>query len=107
MNRFLQNVDDDGVDTTNNDQEVVVLLFLFTGLASGVIVQQLMGRTQNKVIAAVPYTVVLFLIGLAMAGYSKSYSTDEFNTSLKDWVKIDADLMLFVFLPPLVCVARA
>jgi NhaP-type Na+/H+ or K+/H+ antiporter len=95
-------IDDDGVDTSNSDAQVVVLLFMFVGLAAGVVIQQILTRTSNKVIAAVPYTVVLFLIGLGMAGYSKSFSSDEFNQSLNDWVRIDADLMLFIFLPPLV-----
>ncbi len=102
LNRILTDMTDDGVQTDAPDGQVVVLLFLFVGLGLGVIVQQIMTRTQSKLLAAIPYTVLLFLIGLAMAGYSKSYATDEFNTSLQDWVRIDADLMLFVFLPPLV-----
>jgi len=62
---------DDSVDTSSSDTQVVILLFLFLGLAVGVIMQQLMTRTTSAIVNAVPYTVVMFLIGLGLAGYSQ------------------------------------
>jgi len=93
---------DDSVDTSSSDSQVVILLFLFLGLAVGVIMQQLMTRTTSAIVNAVPYSCVMFLIGLGLAGYSQSLEDDEFNASLNEWVRFDADMMLFIFLPPLV-----
>jgi len=62
---------DDSVDTSNSDTQVVILLFLFLGLALGVIIQQLMTRTTSAIVNAVPYTVVMFLIGMGLAAYSQ------------------------------------
>ncbi len=93
--------DDDGQIVAPEDQ-VIVLLFLFTGLALGVGIQQFMTRTKSAIVNAVPYTVVMFLLGLGMAGYAQSLTSDDFNASLNEWIRIDADLMLFIFLPPLV-----
>lgn len=88
---------DDDIEDTN---PVVVLLFLFMGLGLGVIIEQFMTRT--KALSTLPFTVVLFCLGLVMATISKSNFGDEFNASLRDWIHIDADLLLFVFLPPLI-----
>lgn len=90
--------EDDDVPIDSNP--VVVLLFLFVGLALGVIIEQFMTRTKS--LSTLPFTVVLFCLGLVMATISKSHFGDEFNASLHDWIHIDADLMLFVFLPPLI-----
>ena len=49
----------------------------------------------------IPYTVVIFFLGIGIAGYSKSNLQGAFDESIQEWVRIDADLMLFIFLPPL------
>ncbi len=83
--------------------QVVVLLFLFTGLGVGVLLEQGLSHTaDNSLLRTLPYTVILFFLGLVLATLSKSHLTDEFNESLAEWCHIDADLMLFIFLPPLI-----
>ena len=92
-------------DDSNNSgiPQVVVLLFLFTGLAVGVLLEQGLSHTaDNSVLRTLPYTVILFFLGLVLATLSKSHLSDEFNESLTAWCRIDADLMLFIFLPPLI-----
>jgi len=89
-------------DSPEGFPEVVVLLFLFGGLGLGVLLEQFLSHSDSSMLSAMPYTVILFFLGLVMATFSKSHLTDEFNESLTAWVHIDADLMLFIFLPPLI-----
>jgi sodium/hydrogen exchanger 10/11 len=92
--------EEDSVGEESDSSPVVVLLFLFVSLGLGIIIEQFMSRTKS--LSSLPFTVVLFCLGLMMATISKSNFGDEFNASLNDWIHIDADLMLFIFLPPLV-----
>lgn len=90
--------DDDRGDDNNgpNDKEtepVVVIIFCFFGLLLGTVISQLLSIYGEMV----PYTVVVFLVGLLFAMSSKNGTLGE---SVKSWASIDADLMLFVFLPP-------
>ena len=92
--------EDDSLDGT---PQVVILLFLFLGLGVGVLLQQALSHTaDNSVLRTLPYTVILFFLGLVLATLSKSHLSNEFNESLSAWCHIDADLMLFIFLPPLI-----
>eukprot|EP00981_Chlorochromonas_danica_P005774 scaffold1190_cov187-Ochromonas_danica.AAC.6 len=49
----------------------------------------------------VPYTVVLFILGTLFSLADNAHGIT-FGESVSEWVNIDADLMLFVFLPPLI-----
>jgi NhaP-type Na+/H+ or K+/H+ antiporter len=94
-----------GDDADNQEQDspqVDLILFMFLGLCVGIVLEQVISRTTSSVVSNIPPTVCLFLVGLAMAGYSKAQLSDGFNESLNGWVRIDAQLMLFLFLPPLV-----
>ena len=75
----------------------VVLLFMFLGLIAGIVVLQLMSKFGERI----PYTVVIFLLGLCLAATAVS-SGGAWTDSIIAWENIDADLMLFVFLPPLI-----
>eukprot|EP01039_Chlorochromonas_danica_P001214 gene1214-1324_t len=48
----------------------------------------------------IPYTVVVFLLGAVFSLTDSKHGT--FGKSVHEWVGINADLMLFVFLPPLI-----
>ncbi|RYY84565.1 hypothetical protein EON63_09010 [archaeon] len=82
--------DDDVLGPTN------VILFLFFGLGCGIVVTQLLSYYGE----ILPYTVIMFLLGVFFSIADTNQGT--FGQSVRDWVNIDADLMLFVFLPPLV-----
>lgn len=77
--------------------EAVVLLFMFVGLTLGIVVTQLIAVYGESV----PYTVVIFLLGGILA-CSATGALGAWSDSIIDWVNIDADVMLFVFLPPLI-----
>eukprot|EP01031_Cornospumella_fuschlensis_P035805 gene35805-43429_t len=87
--------DDD--DTESNDLESTdVLLFLFFGLGIGILVTQILSHWEDTV----PYTVVIFVIGVIFSATDGHKNT--FGKSVDQWVNINADLLLFAFLPPLI-----
>ena len=88
-------------DDDNPEREInptAVILFMFFGLCLGILTLQVISRLGE----AVPYTVVIFLIGVLTSFLFKVHSNDAFEQSINDWVKINPDIMLFVFLPPLI-----
>lgn len=85
--------DDDGGD--KETEPVVVILFCFFGLMLGTFISQVLSIYGE----AIPYTVVVFLLGALFALSSKGSTLGD---SVHSWASIDADLMLFVFLPPLI-----
>lgn len=87
---------DDVIDERKNP--TVVLLFMFFSLSIGIITMQILSYFGEKI----PYTVVLFIIGIIISFSSQSRGGDTWEISINDWVNIDADLLLFVFLPPLI-----
>lgn len=97
-------INDDNAGSLN--QPTDVLLWLFIALTLGILTMQLLSIRKNSFLSSLPYTVVVFLVGVAFAAYLKykptSHGESRFDSSILDWVRIDADLMLFVFLPPLV-----
>jgi NhaP-type Na+/H+ or K+/H+ antiporter len=77
-----------------------VILFMSFGLAMGIIVMQILSKLGDPV----PYTVVIFLLGVLFS-LNNQYSTPSdsiWSDSILKWSKIDAELMLYVFLPPLI-----
>eukprot|EP01038_Epipyxis_sp_PR26KG_P010392 gene10392-13958_t len=76
----------------------ITILFLFFGLMVGLLVMQFMSIFGE----ALPYTVLVFLVGVIFATVSLDGRADTFSQSVTDWSNIDAELMLYVFLPPLI-----
>lgn len=75
---------------------VVVILFMFFSVALGVVTEQFLTRFHVDL----PYTVVLFIIGIIIALSRREDSP--LGESTKLWVSIDPHVLLFSFLPPLV-----
>lgn len=50
----------------------------------------------------IPYTVVIFGIGILFSVLSRTNQSNQFSLSIDEWVKIDAELIVFIFLPPLI-----
>ena len=51
-----------------------------------------------------PFTVAMALVGMLFAGfffYPIETKNDEFTSSLESWMHVPADVILFIFLPPL------
>lgn len=90
---------DDDFDFTKMDP-VNILLFMFFGLCLGIIVTQLLARFDKS--ENVPYTVVIFVIGAIISQTPRTESSGAFLESVQSWIHIDAELILFVFLPPLI-----
>eukprot|EP01040_Poterioochromonas_malhamensis_P013678 gene13678-15075_t len=87
---------DDNPDDDSGIDAVVILLFMFFGLGVGVVVTQVLSIFGE----AIPYTVLVFLLGLLFS--TAADSVGSFGESITQWVDIDAELLLFVFLPPLI-----
>eukprot|EP01031_Cornospumella_fuschlensis_P037399 gene37399-45416_t len=100
--RWLRNLHDfastnSDDDTESSDLESTdVLLFLFFGLGIGILVTQILSHWEDTV----PYTVVIFVIGVIFSATDGHKNT--FGKSVDQWVNINADLLLFAFLPPLI-----
>ena len=86
---------DDGDREAKETEPVVVILFCFFGLMLGTFISQVLSIYGE----VIPYTVVVFLLGALFALSSKGSTLGD---SIHSWASIDADLMLFVFLPPLI-----
>lgn len=50
--------------------------------------------------SSIPYTVIMFTIGIIFASGLKEH--DQWGDSINQWANIEPDILLFVFLPPLV-----
>ncbi|KAJ1435051.1 Sodium/hydrogen exchanger family-domain-containing protein [Ochromonadaceae sp. CCMP2298] len=78
---------------------VDVMLFMFFGIGLGVLIMQVL----NKIGDPLPYTCVVFLVGILLAVITTDNANGGvFAKSLNQWINIDAELLLFVFLPPLI-----
>ena len=44
----------------------------------------------------------MFILGLMLAGLIRIVDIGKFGASIYAWKNIDADLMLYIFLPPLI-----
>jgi NhaP-type Na+/H+ or K+/H+ antiporter len=81
----------------DHDREIIIL-FMFGGMALGVLVTHLLSRFPVKL----PYTVVIFIIGCAFASLYTNENMGHVGQSLDDWSKLDPELMLYLFLPVLI-----
>lgn len=75
-----------------------VILFMFFGLCLGIFTLQVISRIGESI----PYTVIIFILGIIFSFVLKLDGGNVFEESINDWVKIDPEIMLFVFLPPLI-----
>ena len=75
----------------------LVIIFLFVSLTIGTLVTYFLSRFSR-----VPYTVVIFLIGIIWAiGFSYTDHSDILYISLQTWDEISPELILYIFLPAL------
>ena len=76
----------------------VLIIFLFCGTLLGAVTTHFLSRYAPNV----PYTVVVFLEGIAIAAICDNVELGNFKDSVDDWADIDAELILFLFLPVLI-----
>lgn len=70
----------------------LVILFMFFGLCLGIFAMQILSRYGEMI----PYTVMIFILGIFFAFISKSpYTNNIFEESVRQWADIDADVLLF------------
>jgi len=79
-------------------QAVVVLLFMFVGLTICCGMMHILSRNND----VVPYTVAVFILGICMSTLSNVDGLSSFKESLDLWLEIDANLILYTFLPVLI-----
>lgn len=77
---------------------VIPILFVFIGMAICALFMHVMSRHH----IAIPYTVMVFLCGIALAGVAKAHHMNSFGHSITEWTRINAELILYIFLPPLI-----
>ena len=87
---------DDTIELSPDPTDVI--FFMFFGLIIGIIVTQILTRIGDPV----PYTVVIFLLGVLLSIDNSYANVSVWTDSIEKWSKIDAELLLFVFLPPLI-----
>eukprot|EP00600_Ochromonadales_sp_CCMP1393_P001641 CAMPEP_0174982048 /NCGR_PEP_ID=MMETSP0004_2-20121128/16250_1 /TAXON_ID=420556 /ORGANISM="Ochromonas sp., Strain CCMP1393" /LENGTH=1017 /DNA_ID=CAMNT_0016233903 /DNA_START=17 /DNA_END=3070 /DNA_ORIENTATION=- len=83
--------EENGVDPS------VVILFMFFGLGIGVLIMQGLSLVGDPI----PYTCVVFLLGILFSVCNKN-NGGLLGKSISQWADIDAELLLFTFLPPLI-----
>jgi NhaP-type Na+/H+ or K+/H+ antiporter len=71
---------------------------MFFGLVMGCIITFTLSRYAPNI----PYSVVVFLLGIILGLWVKFTYLDAFGESLNLWSNIQPALLLFVFLPPLI-----
>lgn len=74
------------------------ILFLFVGIVIGGITMYVLSNFANNFL---PYTVVIFMEGILIAEINKHERMGIFSDSIDQWINIEADLILYVFLPAL------
>lgn len=81
----------------STDPELIIV-FLFFGALLGATTTQILTRFAP----GVPYTVVVFLEGIVIAAINDNSDLGDFGKSVDAWTRIDAELILFIFLPILI-----
>ena len=97
--------DAEDADAYASHAPVDVVLWLWIALGLGVVTMQLLTLSKGNFLRGVPYTVVMFLLGIVWSvwlRYEKTNAGGRLDQSVLDWIQIDAELLLFIFLPPLV-----
>jgi NhaP-type Na+/H+ or K+/H+ antiporter len=80
-----------------NPDQVVIICFMFTGLLIGCFITYLLSQYAPQV----PYTVVVFLIGIILSVLTLYVNLLVLEESINLWNLIPPDLILFIFLPAL------
>ncbi len=75
----------------------VIICFLFVATAIGAVVGYLLSRFAP----ALPFTLVMFIIGIFLALWKQSYNFYVLGQSIDQWINISPNLILFIFLPAL------
>lgn len=84
-------------DYEDHEREIIIL-FMFGGMAIGTFVTHFLSRFPIKL----PYTVVMFAIGVLLASLYTNEYLGHLGQSLDDWSRLDPELMLYLFLPVLI-----
>lgn len=50
----------------------------------------------------IPYTVIMFGFGILFSAISRVASNTQFGLGIESWISLDAELIVFIFLPPLI-----
>lgn len=79
------------------EDEPEVLLLLVFGVFVGLLVYQLISIYEE----VIPYTVIVFILGVIIGAIQSVYSEGTFGNSIESWTRINAELILYIFLPPL------
>lgn len=82
---------------SGTDSEVLII-FLFVGTLLGAMTTHFLSRYAP----GLPYTVVVFLEGILIAALCDNIELGNFKDSVNDWADINAELILFLFLPVLI-----
>jgi di/tricarboxylate transporter len=87
--RLVSNVQSNDKDDSTANDPIAVMLFLFFGLCLGIFVLQIISRIKTDI----PYTVVIFVIGVVCSSLSNTRQGGVLSQSITDWVSIDPDLI--------------
>ena len=83
----------------SEEHEENAILFMFAGIVLSALTSHVLSNHLND---CLPYTVVIFIEGIIMAGLNKKdLLGTTFGDSVSQWENIEADLILYVFLPAL------
>ena len=78
----------------NGEHEENAILFMFTGIILSALTSWMLSNYLND---CMPYTVILFLEGIILAGLNKrDLLGSSFGGSISNWENIEADLILYV-----------
>jgi hypothetical protein len=87
--------DDDG---KYDGKPMVLLIFVVFGIALGGLTTQILSRSQ----ILLPYTVVIFLLGIAISAIVDNFDLGDFGHSTRRWIDLNPELLLYLFLPVLI-----
>jgi len=79
------------------------MLWMFLGLVLGLFTMQILSK-RNSFLNCIPYTVVIFVFGILFSLYlsQREDKGDTIDISLESWLLLNPNLMIFIFLPPLI-----
>lgn len=84
--------------STSNEKPEILIIFVTFGLALGALTTHVLTRLPFEL----PYTVVVFLLGVVVAGIVNNTDLGDFGESAISWKHLDSELMLYLFLPVLI-----
>lgn len=82
----------------NYDDPELLIIFLCFGVGLGALVTHILSRFGDGFL---PYTVVIFLLGILIAVIVDNVDMGDFGASVTAWSRLDPEMMLFLFLPVL------